>query len=190
MVMNVVSILGVAINLYSFAILIRIILSWFPEHQYRLGRVRRFFVAVTNPYLGMFRRMRFLHIGSLDISPVVAIVTLGALQVMLAEWARRGARSILLFPVFFASAMLNVISLFALLLFLVIIVRIILVKVGVIGGFTVILDRIFQPMILRMFRIVGIKRSMSFTTQLLLFAVTMLILFFGLRLLSAWLFLL
>ena len=190
MVINIIRVLSVLLNLYSFAILIRMIMSWFPEGDYRLGGARRFFVSITDPYLRIFRRIPFLRIGPVDFSPIVAIITLSALQITLVEWLRRGARSLILFPVFFASSVLNIISLFCLLLFVIIIVRVILLRIGVIGSFTATLDRLFNPMVLRSFQFFGIKRTMPFTIQLLLFSLAMLIIFFGLRLLSAWLFLL
>lgn len=190
MVIMIVRILSVLLNIYSFVILARIIMAWFPDRDYGLARLKAFLAAVTDPYLGLFHRLRFLRIGPVDFSPVLALVLLSAVQIMLAEWLRRGVQSLVLFPVFLASAMLNTLSLFCLLLFFVIIFRIILVKVGVMGGFSTIIDQLLQPMVSRTFRFFGIKQSMPFTVQLLLFSVAILLLFFGFRILSAWLFLL
>lgn len=190
MAMTVLRVLSAIVNIYSFIILVYIILSWFPERDYHLTGLRKVLARLTTPYLRVFRRLRFLRIGRADLSPLAALVLLSAVQIMLAEWIRRGIKSLILFPVFLASTILNTLSLFSLLLCITILVRVLLIKVSGTSGFTAVLDRILQPMVLESFRFFRIKRSMSFVTQLLLLAGAMLLLCFGFRILSAWLFLL
>lgn len=56
-------------NLLSFAIIARLLLSWFPQGAPRLREVLH---NITEPVLGPFRRV-IPRIGMFDISPLVAI---------------------------------------------------------------------------------------------------------------------
>ena len=66
---------GVAIlvNLLAFAIFVRAILSWFPID--RGGPVVQAIEAITDPVLDPLRRV-LPTVGMIDISPMVAIITL------------------------------------------------------------------------------------------------------------------
>ena len=59
------------ISVYTLLCLIRIILTWLPELNY--SAFGRFLSQACDPYLNIFRRIRFLQIGALDLSPIVAI---------------------------------------------------------------------------------------------------------------------
>jgi YggT family protein len=65
---------------YTLAILIYILLSWFRlPYSAVLSAVQGFLHDVCSPYLGLFRRI-IPPLGPLDVSPVVAIVVLGVVQ--------------------------------------------------------------------------------------------------------------
>jgi YggT family protein len=51
---------------------LRIVLSWFRASLY--GRPWQLLERVTEPYLGLFRRVSFLRQGLFDFSPIVAIL--------------------------------------------------------------------------------------------------------------------
>ena len=59
---------------YLLLILLRVIMSWFQRSV--AGRPVALLVRVTEPYLALFRGLRFLRIGPLDLSPMAAILTL------------------------------------------------------------------------------------------------------------------
>lgn len=65
---------------YTLAILIHILLSWFrlPASPI-LSAVQDFLHDVCAPYLRVFRRL-IPPLGPLDVSPIVAIVVLGVVQ--------------------------------------------------------------------------------------------------------------
>jgi YggT family protein len=70
-------ILGVAnaaLILYLFLLSARIVLSWFSGAW--LGRPWEVLCRVTDPYLGLFYRLRFLRRGVFDFTPVVAVLAL------------------------------------------------------------------------------------------------------------------
>jgi uncharacterized protein YggT (Ycf19 family) len=69
-------------TVYTLAILIYILLSWFQlPYSGPLSTAQRFLHDVCAPYLGLFRRF-IPPIGPLDISPIVAIVLLGVIRTL------------------------------------------------------------------------------------------------------------
>jgi YggT family protein len=72
----VVGFIYLALWFYGIIILIRIILSWVnPDPNNRLAH---FIYEITDPYLGLFRKLP-LQFGMFDLSPIVAILVLQAL---------------------------------------------------------------------------------------------------------------
>ncbi len=70
------------LRLFIFAILIRIVLSWFAPHTYNPATA--ILAAITDPLLRPFRRW-IPRPGGIDVSPMFAIILLGALMVFLTE---------------------------------------------------------------------------------------------------------
>jgi uncharacterized protein YggT (Ycf19 family) len=68
------------INLYSIAIIVRIILSWFPVTPGgAMASIFSFIYTITEPVLGPLRRV-IPSFGGFDFSPIVAIVGLRLLE--------------------------------------------------------------------------------------------------------------
>ncbi|HJV17316.1 MAG TPA: YggT family protein [Bacillales bacterium] len=61
------------ISLYSYALIIYILMSWFPNARETV--IGRFFARICEPYLEPFRKI-IPPIGMIDISPIVAIFVL------------------------------------------------------------------------------------------------------------------
>lgn len=61
------------IEYYSYALIIYILMSWFPNA--RETAIGRFFATICEPYLEPFRRI-IPPLGMIDISPIVAIFVL------------------------------------------------------------------------------------------------------------------
>ncbi|HJV31551.1 MAG TPA: YggT family protein [Bacillales bacterium] len=61
------------ISLYSYALIIYILMSWFPNA--RETAFGQFFAKICEPYLEPFRKI-IPPIGMIDISPIVAIFVL------------------------------------------------------------------------------------------------------------------
>jgi YggT family protein len=61
------------ISLYSYALIIYILMSWFPNA--RETAIGQFFAKICEPYLEPFRKI-IPPIGMIDISPIVAIFVL------------------------------------------------------------------------------------------------------------------
>lgn len=69
-----------SLNLFFFAILIRIILSWIAPHNY--NPITALLTTLSEPILAPFRRL-IPAIGGLDISPVFAIILIQACVILL-----------------------------------------------------------------------------------------------------------
>jgi YggT family protein len=70
------------IGIYTFVILIRVIVSWFPSSGGVLDVVRDLTGRVTEPLLGPIRRA-LPAMGGLDLSPVVLLLALQVLRSLL-----------------------------------------------------------------------------------------------------------
>lgn len=69
----VFAILSQALVLYSYALIIYILMSWFPNA--RESGIGQFLARICEPYLEPFRRF-IPPLGMIDISPIVAILVL------------------------------------------------------------------------------------------------------------------
>ena len=82
--MDIGQILNTTIDLFFNIVLVlifgRIILSWLP--QYRYHPIGEFIYGITEPILSPFQRV-IPPMGSIDISPMVAIIVLAILQYIL-----------------------------------------------------------------------------------------------------------
>lgn len=83
--LTIISILVQAIELYSWALIIYILMSWFPSA--RETAIGRFLTKICEPYLEPFRRF-IPPLGMIDISPIVAFITLNLATIGLYEVAR------------------------------------------------------------------------------------------------------
>ncbi|GIN61448.1 membrane protein [Robertmurraya siralis] len=73
MLTTIFSLLVQLISIYSWALIIYILLSWFPNA--RDSAIGQFLARICEPYLDPFRRI-IPPLGMIDISPIVAILVL------------------------------------------------------------------------------------------------------------------
>lgn len=69
----VFSLLLTLLRWYSYALIIYILMSWFPNA--RESSIGSFFTKICEPYLEQFRRF-IPPLGMIDISPIIAILVL------------------------------------------------------------------------------------------------------------------
>ena len=70
-------IIAMAFQIYSFAIIIYILMSWLPGLQEsKFGEI---LAKIVEPYLSIFRTI-IPPIGMIDISPIVALLALNFIQ--------------------------------------------------------------------------------------------------------------
>lgn len=77
-------VLSALINFLEVAILLHALLSWFPIPQNYMGVVRAL-DGIVQPILEPIQKVlyRYLNLGSIDISPVVALLLLSVIKRML-----------------------------------------------------------------------------------------------------------
>ena len=83
----VVDLLRLTLNVYFFAVLIRVILSWFMPYGIHQNPAGSLLVSLTEPLLRPARRL-IPPIGGLDLSPIAVIVVLQLMQLALAHLVR------------------------------------------------------------------------------------------------------
>jgi YggT family protein len=161
----------VAVNilliLYLFLLSARIVLSWFSGTW--LGRPWDLLRRATDPYLGLFYRLRFLRRGAVDFTPVVAVLSLVVALNLVNEVIRGGRLS--------AGLVLSSILLagwsglsFLLLLFLVVgVLRAIPLVTRALPGATLwkTLDLLVQPLVAWVSRLFRLAGRVSYAQRLL-----------------------
>jgi YggT family protein len=80
------------ISIYTLLCLIRIVLTWLPELNY--SAFGQFLSKACDPYLNIFRKLRFLQIGSIDFSPIVAIGVLSLSSSLISQMLFYGGFSV------------------------------------------------------------------------------------------------
>ena len=81
-VSSVFTLIYLSLRLFMFAIVIRIVLSWIAPHTHNPATA--LLANMTDPLLRPFRRY-IPSLGGFDISPIFAIIALGALGVLLED---------------------------------------------------------------------------------------------------------
>ncbi len=71
---NILAVLGQTLFIYSYILIIRVLLTWFPNLDWS-NPVLSSISAITDPYLNLFRGI-IPAIGGIDISPILAFVVL------------------------------------------------------------------------------------------------------------------
>lgn len=70
---TIIAVVNTAFYVYNWLIFIRVILSWFRHNPYH--PVIRFVYEITEPVLGLFRRI-IPPLGVIDLSPLVALLAI------------------------------------------------------------------------------------------------------------------
>ena len=69
--MNIISFVSTIVSFYTLILFVRVILTWVPSLEYsKFGRI---LASICDPYLNLFKKIRFLRVGTLDFTPMVAM---------------------------------------------------------------------------------------------------------------------
>ncbi|MBN2552848.1 MAG: YggT family protein [Spirochaetales bacterium] len=149
------------IYFYILLLSLRIILSWFQGSV--SGRPWELLIRVTDPYLSLFSRFRFLRQGMFDFTPLAAILTLVVVLRVIDSIGRYGRISLGIFLGVVTGAIWSAVA-FLLFLFLILaVLRAILLAVSSTGtsrlasalGFMV------EPAVSLVRRILPLRQSLS-----------------------------
>ena len=75
---SIFSVLSQTLRIYSFLLLVRVLLTWFPSIDWNNGALSAL-CSITDPYLNIFRGI-IPPIGGFDISSLLAFLLLNFLE--------------------------------------------------------------------------------------------------------------
>ena len=81
MITEIFAVLGQTLQIYSFILIVRVLLTWFPSIDWSNG-ILSAICSITDPYLNIFRGI-IPPIGGLDISSILAFLLLNVVQDLL-----------------------------------------------------------------------------------------------------------
>ncbi|MBS7242569.1 MAG: YggT family protein [Treponema sp.] len=91
--MNVIfGIIATVLTIYSLLCFFRIILTWIPEMSY--SKAAQFLAGICDPYMNIFRGIKWLRMGSFDFSPALGLCLLGAFSSLFKMLSNGGMISI------------------------------------------------------------------------------------------------
>ncbi len=179
---DIFRILGVLIDVYLLVIIVRILLSWFGQSLNVEGL--RIIYQITDPYLNLFRRIRWMRIGFLDLSPLLGIYVLIFASTLFKRFGF-GDISVAITLYTLVETLLtgvsSIISLFA----IVTLIRIVglFIRASSIEELWFRLDAFLQPLVLRFIKLFAPHSSLPYGSALGIFLAACFISSLGLRLL-------
>ena len=81
MISEIFAVLGQTLSIYSFILIVRVLLTWFPGIDWSNG-ILSAICSITDPYLNIFRGV-IPPIGGFDISSILAFLLLNVVQNLL-----------------------------------------------------------------------------------------------------------
>jgi YggT family protein len=85
-------ILSAGVSIYMVLCFLRVLSSWLPGVD--LGKPGELLATATDPFLGLFSRVSWLHVGSFDFSPIAALALLTLVNSILTTLAFSGTISL------------------------------------------------------------------------------------------------
>ncbi|MGO9410647.1 MAG: YggT family protein [Spirochaetia bacterium] len=166
--MQILQIVYAIIIVYVLVLSLRIILGWFVPQT--LGRAWEILAKITDPYLDIFRRIRFLRGGVFDFSPIAAVLVLVLAADLIGQLVNWGRITV---GFFLASAFAAAWSgaRFLLILFLIVaVLRVIpLFFRGTAGaGIWRVVDLLIQPVVAWVMRVFRLGGKTGYTQYLIL----------------------
>lgn len=158
----IMRVISAVLSIYMLIIFIRIMLTWIQPMA--VSRVYDFLKKITDPYLNLFRGVKFLRGGRFDFSPVLAILVLVVLQNIALTLASYGKISLGIILALIVKAVWSGVSFLAFLFIAIMVIRFIgyfLNRAGT-SRFLQSLDTFIQPLIFRVQRILKPSRPMQY----------------------------
>ena len=120
--------LAATISIYSLLCVIRIFLTWIPGLSY--SPFGRFLSAICDPFLNLFSRIRWLHFGAIDFSPLLAIAVLSTTGSIFLSLGHGGHFTLASFLPLIIRSMWTIISDIIFFLIIVVAIRLIVAWIG------------------------------------------------------------
>lgn len=186
--MFILRIISAFLSLYSLLCLLRIIITWIPNYSY--SKPADILAQICDPYMNLFRGIKWLRFGSFDFSPALALCILGAGSQLFSSLANRGYINLqmilaMILEIFFlipSSLIFFLIILFAIRLILIMINR---DSYNTSGFMANQIDSSISSIVYRIARTFAIGRRITYKAALIISIIALLFLQFALRILLA-----
>ncbi|MFP4644544.1 MAG: YggT family protein [Spirochaetales bacterium] len=156
------------ITLYMFVIVFRILMSWFPGSDF--GRAQYYLRAATDPYLNFFRRAQFLRVGYVDLSPILAIITLSVASFVFNALATAGTVTLGMVLSLIVAQIVSAAAFIAGLFTIIMAVRAVAITMGARGDRRIwmTLDQLLQPVTYKVVAKLARDRFFTYRNALLI----------------------
>ncbi|MBQ2530479.1 MAG: YggT family protein [Treponema sp.] len=119
------NVLSAALGVYAILCMIRIIMTWVP--QMNGNGFSNFLVKICDPYLNLFKNIKWLRFGGFDFSPALGLCILSAASTLLGSFSGRGFSLSFLIQTIIGLAW-NIVQSILIFLIILLIVRLILLS--------------------------------------------------------------
>jgi YggT family protein len=146
-VRTIFSLISTVATIYTLLCFVRILFTWFPQGAY--NPAARFLADICDPYLRIFRGIRFLRINYIDFSPVLAFAVLMGVSAMAGRLALGLGITLGIILAQLVSIAASVISSLLGFLILLVIARLLVLLIAPHSGFQLwySLDQILHPLL-------------------------------------------
>ncbi len=166
--MKLLDVLAFVFSLYTMLIVVDIILKWiYPGPR---GRGTRMISQLTDPFLNFFRKFKISRIGYIDLSPLLAVLTLSIINQILGRIRELGSITLPAVAAIIISSVWNVIMTLLLAVLVVAVVRylFLLFTTNKLNSFANTCDQFFIPLSSRIASVFIKNASSSYQLNLII----------------------
>lgn len=186
--MFILRIISAFLSLYSLLCLLRIIITWIPNYSY--SKPADILAQICDPYMNLFRGIKWLRFGSFDFSPALALCILGAGSQLFSSLANGGYINLQMILAMILGIFFSILS--SLIFFLIILfaIRLILIMINkdsynTSGFMANQIDSSISPIVYRIARTFAMGRRITYKAALIISIIALLVLQFALRIFLA-----
>ena len=186
--MFILKIISAFLSLYSLLCLLRIIITWIPNYSY--SKPADILAQICDPYMNLFRGIKWLIFGSFDFSPALALCILGAGSQLFSSLANGGYINLQMILAMILGIFFSILS--SLIFFLIILfaIRLILIMINrdsynTSGFMANQIDSSISSIVYRIARTFAMGRRITYKAALIISIIALLFLQFALRILLA-----
>ena len=170
------------VSIYAMLCFARIFLTWIPDLAY--SQVGRVLSSICDPYLNLFRRLRFLRFASFDFSPTIALCVLIGISAILSNIALAGTITVGILLAVIVNMIWSIVSAITFFIIIILLVRLaILIFSQRYNPMWEQLDRSITPIVYKVSQLIAGGRRMSYKTALIISTVAVALIHFGLKIL-------
>lgn len=173
--------------IYNLLCIIRVALTWIPGLSY--SPFVRFLSAICDPFLNLFSRIRWLHFGAIDFSPLLAIAVLSTTGSIFLSLGHGGHFTLESFLPLIIRSMWTIISDIILFFMIIVAARLIVALVGGDKNSSLWnqIDSSLSPLVYSITKLFSGGRPVAYRNALVFVLVLLIALNFGGRIAVSWL---